>query len=52
MALQMPLKTYLPAGMDGVVTCPAAAQPPLLRVDWSKDGAPLDLSLVRYKMLT
>ncbi|XP_020486236.2 protein turtle homolog A [Labrus bergylta] len=44
-ALQMPQKTYLPTGMDGVVTCAAAAQPPLLRVDWTKDGEPLDLSL-------
>ncbi|XP_045923610.1 protein turtle homolog A [Micropterus dolomieu] len=44
-ALQMPQQTYLPTGMDGVVTCPAAAQPPLLRVDWTKDGEPLDLSL-------
>ncbi|XP_068609347.1 protein turtle homolog A-like [Brachionichthys hirsutus] len=45
MALQMPQKTYLPTGMDGAVTCPAAAQPPLLQVDWTKDGEPLDLSL-------
>nr|XP_040054028.1 protein turtle homolog A isoform X1 [Gasterosteus aculeatus aculeatus] len=44
-ALPMPRKTYLPTGMEGVVTCPAAAQPPLLRVDWTKDGEPLDLSL-------
>ncbi|XP_042365632.1 protein turtle homolog A [Plectropomus leopardus] len=44
-ALPMPPKTYLPTGMEGVVTCPAAAQPPLLRVDWTKDGEPLDLSL-------
>ncbi|XP_075935574.1 protein turtle homolog A [Anarhichas minor] len=44
-ALPMPQQTYLPAGMEGVVTCPAAAQPPLLRVDWTKDGEPLDLSL-------
>ncbi|XP_068191522.1 protein turtle homolog A [Antennarius striatus] len=44
-ALQMPQKTYLPTGMNGVVTCPTAAQPPLLRVDWTKDGEPLDLSL-------
>ncbi|XP_026153415.1 protein turtle homolog A-like [Mastacembelus armatus] len=43
-ALQMPSEMYLPTGMDGVVTCPAAAQPPLLRVDWTKDGEPLDLS--------
>lgn len=44
-ALPMPQKTYLPTGMEGVVTCPVAAQPPLLRVDWTKDGEPLDLSL-------
>ncbi|XP_041666256.1 protein turtle homolog A [Cheilinus undulatus] len=44
-ALKMPQKTYLPTGMVGVVTCPAAAQPPLLRVEWTKDGEPLDLSL-------
>ncbi|XP_031711429.1 protein turtle homolog A isoform X1 [Anarrhichthys ocellatus] len=44
-ALPMPQQVYLPAGMEGVVTCPAAAQPPLLRVDWTKDGEPLDLSL-------
>ncbi|XP_044029849.1 protein turtle homolog A [Siniperca chuatsi] len=44
-ALPMPQQTYLPTGMGGVVTCPAAAQPPLLRVDWTKDGEPLDLSL-------
>uniref|UniRef100_A0A3Q3WK04 Uncharacterized protein n=1 Tax=Mola mola TaxID=94237 RepID=A0A3Q3WK04_MOLML len=44
-ALQMPQQTYLPTGMEGVVTCPAAARPPLLRVDWTKDGEPLDLSM-------
>ncbi|XP_053196316.1 protein turtle homolog A [Scomber japonicus] len=44
-ALQMPQQTYLPTGMDGMVKCPVAAQPPLLRVDWTKDGEPLDLSL-------
>ncbi|XP_070845555.1 protein turtle homolog A [Chaetodon trifascialis] len=44
-ALQMPQQTYLPTGMNGTVTCPAAARPPLLRVDWTKDGEPLDLSL-------
>lgn len=42
----MSRQTYLPTGMDGVVTCPVVAQPPLLRVDWMKDGEPLDLSLV------
>lgn len=45
-ALQMPPQTYLPTGMEGVITCPAASQPPLLRVDWTKDGKPLDLSMV------
>ncbi|KAM7369263.1 hypothetical protein PAMP_013545 [Pampus punctatissimus] len=44
-ALQMPQETYLPAGMEGMVNCPVAAQPPLLRVDWMKDEEPLDLSL-------
>ncbi|TWW66701.1 Protein turtle -like protein A [Takifugu flavidus] len=43
-ALQMPPQTYLPTGMEGVITCPAASQPPLIRVDWTKDGEPLDLS--------
>lgn len=45
-ALQMPPQTYLPTGMEGVITCPAASQPPLLRIDWTKDGEPLDLSMV------
>lgn len=40
-------KTYLPMGMEGMISCPVAARPPLLRVDWMKDGEPLDLSLVR-----
>lgn len=42
----MPPQTYLPTGMEGVITCPAASQPPLIRVDWTKDGEPLDLSTV------
>lgn len=50
-ALKMPQQTYLPTGMDGVITCPVAAQPPLLYVDWTKDGEPLDLSLV-IKIIT
>ncbi|XP_051906187.1 protein turtle homolog A-like isoform X1 [Hippocampus zosterae] len=44
-ALPMPLETYLPTGLDGMVNCPLISQPPLLRVDWTKDGKPLDLSL-------
>ncbi|XP_037547995.1 protein turtle homolog A, partial [Nematolebias whitei] len=45
LALQLPQETYLPTGLGGVIPCPAVAQPPLLRVDWMKDGGPLDLSL-------
>ncbi|XP_063065827.1 uncharacterized protein igsf9a [Engraulis encrasicolus] len=41
--LQMPRETYLPTGMAGVIPCPVRAEPPLLRVDWTKDGKPLDL---------
>ncbi|XP_075312629.1 protein turtle homolog A, partial [Odontesthes bonariensis] len=44
-ALEMPRETYLPTGMEGVLPCPVAAQPPLLHVDWIKDGEPLDLTL-------
>nr|XP_049594051.1 protein turtle homolog A-like isoform X2 [Syngnathus scovelli] len=44
-ALGMPRETYLPTGMTGMVNCSLIAQPPLLRVDWTKDGEPLDLSL-------
>ncbi|XP_072309375.1 protein turtle homolog A-like [Eucyclogobius newberryi] len=44
-ALQTPKDTYLPTGKDGLVTCPSVAQPPLLRVEWTKDGEPLDLAV-------
>uniref|UniRef100_A0A3B4BK78 Immunoglobulin superfamily, member 9a n=1 Tax=Periophthalmus magnuspinnatus TaxID=409849 RepID=A0A3B4BK78_9GOBI len=44
-ALRAPQYTYLPTGKDGLVTCPTIAQPPLLRVEWTKDGEPLDLSM-------
>ncbi|XP_029024915.1 protein turtle homolog A isoform X2 [Betta splendens] len=44
-ALPMPPTTFLPTGLDGLVRCPLRAQPPLLRVDWTRDGAALDLSL-------
>ncbi|XP_036450781.1 protein turtle homolog A [Colossoma macropomum] len=40
---QMPDQTFLPTGMRGVISCPLAAEPPLLRVDWTKDGKMLDL---------
>uniref|UniRef100_A0A4W5LR74 Immunoglobulin superfamily, member 9a n=1 Tax=Hucho hucho TaxID=62062 RepID=A0A4W5LR74_9TELE len=42
-ALLMPPQTYLPTGLGGLVSCLVRAQPPLLRVDWTKDGQPLDL---------
>ena len=42
----MPRETYLPTGMRGLITCPFLANPPLLHVDWTKDGAPLDVTLV------
>ncbi|XP_020313701.1 protein turtle homolog A isoform X1 [Oncorhynchus kisutch] len=44
-ALLMPPQTYLPTGLGGLVSCPVRAQPPLLRVDWTKDGQPLDLAM-------
>ncbi|KAK7896621.1 hypothetical protein WMY93_021946 [Mugilogobius chulae] len=44
-ALQTSQDTYLPTGKEGLISCPTLAQPPLLRVDWTKDGEPLDLSL-------
>uniref|UniRef100_A0A8C5BSZ7 Immunoglobulin superfamily, member 9a n=1 Tax=Gadus morhua TaxID=8049 RepID=A0A8C5BSZ7_GADMO len=44
-ALPMPRETYLPTGMRGLITCPFLANPPLLHVDWTKDGAPLDVTL-------
>ena len=43
----MPDQTFLPTGMSGVISCPLAAEPPLLRVDWTKDGKMLDLGAVR-----
>ncbi|XP_069073866.1 protein turtle homolog A isoform X2 [Pleurodeles waltl] len=39
----MPLNTYLPIGMLGVIKCPVRANPPLLFVNWTKDGQPLKL---------
>ncbi|CAL9683586.1 unnamed protein product [Knipowitschia caucasica] len=44
-AAQTPQDIYLPTGKDGLVSCPTVAQPPLLRVEWIKDGEPLDLSV-------
>ncbi|XP_069555743.1 uncharacterized protein igsf9b [Brachyistius frenatus] len=35
---RMPRETYLPAGMEGVIVCPVQADPPVLYVNWTKDG--------------
>ncbi|KAM4746282.1 uncharacterized protein igsf9b isoform 2-T2 [Anableps anableps] len=36
-------ETYLPAGMEGVISCPVQADPPVLYVNWTKDGNELNL---------
>ncbi|KAL8184370.1 UNVERIFIED_CONTAM: hypothetical protein K2H54_015309, partial [Gekko kuhli] len=38
----MPPETLLPIGMQGTIRCPHKANPPLLFVNWTKDGQPLD----------
>uniref|UniRef100_A0A8D2JG04 Immunoglobulin superfamily member 9 n=1 Tax=Varanus komodoensis TaxID=61221 RepID=A0A8D2JG04_VARKO len=39
----MPPETLLPIGMRGTIRCPAKASPPLLFINWTKDGQPLEL---------
>ncbi|XP_047448248.1 protein turtle homolog A isoform X2 [Mugil cephalus] len=39
---RMPRETYLPAGMEGVIVCPVQADPPVLYVNWTKDGNDLN----------
>lgn len=39
----MPSETLLPVGMQGTIRCPSMASPPLLFVNWFKDGQPLEL---------
>ncbi|KAG7490655.1 turtle-like A-like isoform X1 [Solea senegalensis] len=39
---RMPRETYLPAGMEGVIVCPVQADPPVLFVNWTKDGSHLN----------
>uniref|UniRef100_A0A4W4FA11 Immunoglobulin superfamily, member 9b n=1 Tax=Electrophorus electricus TaxID=8005 RepID=A0A4W4FA11_ELEEL len=41
--VRMPGETYLPVGMGGTVVCPVQAEPPMLFVNWTKDGLSLDL---------
>ncbi|XP_061762751.1 protein turtle homolog A isoform X1 [Nerophis ophidion] len=36
-------ETYLPSGMEGVIVCPVQADPPVLYVNWTKDGNNLNL---------
>uniref|UniRef100_A0A3Q3WTR4 Ig-like domain-containing protein n=1 Tax=Mola mola TaxID=94237 RepID=A0A3Q3WTR4_MOLML len=40
---RMSRETYLPAGMEGVIVCPVQADPPVLYVNWTKDGNDLNL---------
>ncbi|XP_026855516.2 uncharacterized protein igsf9b [Electrophorus electricus] len=42
--VRMPGETYLPVGMGGTVVCPVQAEPPMLFVNWTKDGLSLDLA--------
>lgn len=48
--VQMPRETYLPAGMGGTIVCPLQAEPPMLHVNWTKDGASLDLHQVTIRI--
>uniref|UniRef100_UPI0037E8FA14 uncharacterized protein igsf9b n=1 Tax=Semicossyphus pulcher TaxID=241346 RepID=UPI0037E8FA14 len=40
---RMSRETYLPSGMEGVIICPVQADPPVLYVNWTKDGNDLNL---------
>ncbi|XP_034398526.1 protein turtle homolog A [Cyclopterus lumpus] len=40
---RMSRETYLPSGMEGVIICPVQADPPVLFVNWTKDGNKLNL---------
>ncbi|XP_074526412.1 uncharacterized protein igsf9b isoform X2 [Halichoeres trimaculatus] len=40
---RMSRETYLPSGMEGVIVCPVQADPPVLYVNWTKDGNDLNL---------
>ena len=43
---RMPRETYLPTGMGGVIFCPVQAEPPMIFVNWTKDGNNLNLDNV------
>ncbi|MBN3292907.1 TUTLA protein, partial [Polypterus senegalus] len=36
--INMPEETYLPMGMKGEITCPVRANPPMMFVNWTKNG--------------
>ncbi|XP_041036603.1 protein turtle homolog A-like, partial [Carcharodon carcharias] len=42
----MPRLTVLPVGMQGHIACPVMANPPLLHVNWTKNGAALELNKI------
>ena len=46
---RMSRETYLPAGMEGVIVCPVQADPPVLYVNWTKDGNDLNPDNVNLK---
>ncbi|XP_077985051.1 protein turtle homolog A-like [Glandiceps talaboti] len=44
----MPLNTYIPNGLMGIIPCTINSNPPLLNVIWIKDGTVVDTTDVRY----
>jgi len=44
----MSRETLLPAGMEGVIVCPVQADPPMLYVNWTKDGNAMNVDNVGY----
>ena len=45
----MSRQTFLPSGMGGVIVCPVQADPPLLYVNWTKDGNNINVDNVCLK---
>lgn len=42
--LNMPTRIYLPRGMAGKIECKVDANPPVMRIIWSRNGIILDVS--------
>ena len=42
--LNMPVRVYLPKGMDGRILCPVEANPPVTIFSWSKNDKVIDFS--------